>query len=184
MRTNPRNLQECYNDAVYYREELRELFKRGQIRLRELSLAEDIFLEIVRGIVRELHDSIDFCVYYGRTTSTGAVQWMRHIKVEWDVFTGYPSTQNRITTIPSWLSAGSPAAGLWLEIRLPSLKTTNLSLIRSIGCTACGPWPMTAVISGELVSFFTGLSFVNARSLGDVSIADWLARAVPRPGRT
>jgi len=53
---NPRNLQECYNDAVYYREELRELFKRGQIRLRELSLAEDIFLEIVRGIVRELHD--------------------------------------------------------------------------------------------------------------------------------
>ena len=51
---NPRNLQECYNDAVYYREELRELFKRGQIRLRELSLAEDIFLEIVRAIVREL----------------------------------------------------------------------------------------------------------------------------------
>jgi arginine decarboxylase len=51
---NPRNLQECYNDAVYYREELRELFKRGQIRLRELSLAEDIFLEIVRSIVREL----------------------------------------------------------------------------------------------------------------------------------
>jgi arginine decarboxylase len=51
----PRNLQECYNDAVYYREELRELFKRGQIRLRDLSLAEDIFLEIVRSIVRELH---------------------------------------------------------------------------------------------------------------------------------
>jgi len=51
---NPRSLQECYNDAVYYREELRELFKRGQIRLRELSLAENIFLEIVRSIVREL----------------------------------------------------------------------------------------------------------------------------------
>jgi arginine decarboxylase len=53
---NPRNLQECYNDAAYYREELRELFKRGQIRLRELSLAEDIFLEVVRGIVRELQE--------------------------------------------------------------------------------------------------------------------------------
>jgi arginine decarboxylase len=51
---NPRSLQECYNDAVYYRGELRELFKRGQIRLRELSLAENIFLEIVRAIVREL----------------------------------------------------------------------------------------------------------------------------------
>ncbi len=53
---NQRNLQESYNDAVYYREEIRELFKRGQIRLRELSLAENIFLEIVRGIVRELQD--------------------------------------------------------------------------------------------------------------------------------
>ncbi len=51
---NARNLQESHNDAVFYREELRELFKRGQIRLRELSLAEDIFLEIVRSIVREL----------------------------------------------------------------------------------------------------------------------------------
>jgi arginine decarboxylase len=51
---NPRNLQESYNDAAYYREEIRELFKRGQIRLRELSLAENIFLEIVGGIVREL----------------------------------------------------------------------------------------------------------------------------------
>ena len=53
---NPRNLQECYNDAAFYREEICELFKRGQIRLRELSLAEDIFLEIVAGIVRELQE--------------------------------------------------------------------------------------------------------------------------------
>jgi len=53
---NQRNLQECYNDAAFYREEIRELFKRGQIRLRELSLAEDIFLEIVAGIVRELQE--------------------------------------------------------------------------------------------------------------------------------
>ncbi len=53
---NPASLQECFNDAVYYREELRELFKRGQIRLRQLSLAEDIFLEIVRAIVRGLQE--------------------------------------------------------------------------------------------------------------------------------
>ena len=53
---NAKTLQECYNDAVYYREELRDLFKRGQIRLRELSLAENIFLEVVRTIVRELQD--------------------------------------------------------------------------------------------------------------------------------
>ncbi|HMV71736.1 MAG TPA: biosynthetic arginine decarboxylase [Pseudomonadales bacterium] len=48
-----KNLQECYNDAVYYRDEIRELFKRGQIRLRSLSLSERLFLEIVRAIVRE-----------------------------------------------------------------------------------------------------------------------------------
>ncbi|MGA8055745.1 MAG: biosynthetic arginine decarboxylase [Burkholderiales bacterium] len=50
---NSKNLQESYNDAVFYREEIRELFKRGQIRLRALSLAENIFLEVVRAIVKE-----------------------------------------------------------------------------------------------------------------------------------
>jgi arginine decarboxylase len=48
-----KNLQECFNDAVYYRDEIRDLFKRGQIRLRSLSLSEKLFLEIVRSIVRE-----------------------------------------------------------------------------------------------------------------------------------
>ena len=38
------DLQECYNDAIYYREEIRELFSRGQIRCATLSLAENIFL--------------------------------------------------------------------------------------------------------------------------------------------
>jgi len=51
---NSKNLQEAYNDAAYYREEIRDIFKRGQIRLRSLSLAENIFLDIVRTIVREL----------------------------------------------------------------------------------------------------------------------------------
>lgn len=49
----PRNLQECFNDANYYRDEIRDMFKRGQIRLRSLSLAERIFLEIIATIVRE-----------------------------------------------------------------------------------------------------------------------------------
>jgi arginine decarboxylase len=48
---SPKNPQESYNDALYYRGEIREIFKRGQIRLRELSLAENIFLEIVRSVV-------------------------------------------------------------------------------------------------------------------------------------
>jgi len=51
---NPKNLQECHNDAAYYRGEMREQFKHGKVRLRELSLAENIFLQIVRAIAKEL----------------------------------------------------------------------------------------------------------------------------------
>ena len=43
--------KECYNDALYYREEIRQLFGRGQIALRSLSLAESIYLHIVWAIV-------------------------------------------------------------------------------------------------------------------------------------
>ncbi len=56
--------------------------------------------------------------------------------------------------IPSWVAVGRPVDAPWLETRLPSLKTTNLPLMRSIGCTTCGPWPTTAVITFALVSFF------------------------------
>ena len=46
--------KECYNDATFYREEIRDLFRRGQIRLRSLSLAENIFLHIVWDILAVL----------------------------------------------------------------------------------------------------------------------------------
>ena len=39
-----RNLQECYNDALFYRDEIRELFKHGQVNLRSRSLSENLFL--------------------------------------------------------------------------------------------------------------------------------------------
>ncbi len=40
---NVRNVQECFNDILFYREELRNLFNHGKISLRERSLAERIF---------------------------------------------------------------------------------------------------------------------------------------------
>ena len=43
--------KECYNDANYYREEIRELFRRGQIKLRSLSRAENIYLHIIWAII-------------------------------------------------------------------------------------------------------------------------------------
>lgn len=44
------SIQEAYNDAVYYRDELRELFRRGQLGLRDRSMGEDFFLEIMHRI--------------------------------------------------------------------------------------------------------------------------------------
>jgi arginine decarboxylase len=46
-----KNAKECFNDANYYREEIRELFRRGQMPLRALSMAENIYLHIVWGII-------------------------------------------------------------------------------------------------------------------------------------
>lgn len=46
-----KNLQECYNDAIFYRDEVRELFKRGQLGLRSRSLAENLFLHIMRQVL-------------------------------------------------------------------------------------------------------------------------------------
>lgn len=43
-------LQECYNDANFYRNEVRDLFKRGQIDLRARALAENLFLDLLQTI--------------------------------------------------------------------------------------------------------------------------------------
>lgn len=47
-------VQECYNDAHFYRNEARELFRRGQLDLRTRSAAENIFLDL-------LHKIADIC---------------------------------------------------------------------------------------------------------------------------
>jgi arginine decarboxylase len=47
-------LQENYNDAVHYRDEIRELFRRGQISLRDRALGENIFLSVMHRIVNVL----------------------------------------------------------------------------------------------------------------------------------
>ena len=45
-------LQECMSDATYYRDELRAMFRRGHIRLREMARAERVFLYVVERIKR------------------------------------------------------------------------------------------------------------------------------------
>lgn len=52
----PGRLQECFNDAVYYRDEVRALFRRGQLDLAQLAVAERAFLFIlsrIGDVVRE-----------------------------------------------------------------------------------------------------------------------------------
>ncbi|MBP6724171.1 MAG: biosynthetic arginine decarboxylase [Halioglobus sp.] len=53
-RLSSQNFQECYNDVLFYRDELRELFHHGQATLRERALAENIFLEVVHRIAAML----------------------------------------------------------------------------------------------------------------------------------
>ncbi len=50
----PDTLQECYNDALYYLDEIRDLFRRGQIRLRSQAIAEHLFLRIMHALTRVL----------------------------------------------------------------------------------------------------------------------------------
>ncbi len=51
-----KNVQECYHDAIYYRDEAHELFKRGGITLRERALAGQIFWHILTRIAVLIRD--------------------------------------------------------------------------------------------------------------------------------
>lgn len=56
QRLNVKNIQETLNDAIYYRDQIRELFKHGEISLRERALADDIFWKIVHNISKSMKD--------------------------------------------------------------------------------------------------------------------------------
>lgn len=46
----PERVQECFNDAHYYRDEVRDQFKRGQVDLRTRAIAENLFLDVMQRI--------------------------------------------------------------------------------------------------------------------------------------
>ncbi|HMP71753.1 MAG TPA: biosynthetic arginine decarboxylase [Kiritimatiellia bacterium] len=52
----PKNVQECYHDAVFYRDEVRSLFNQGSVSLRERALAEKIFWKIIHRIAEEIRE--------------------------------------------------------------------------------------------------------------------------------
>ena len=51
-----KNFQECYHDAVYYRDEIRALHELGAISLRQRALAERVFWHIISRIAEEVRD--------------------------------------------------------------------------------------------------------------------------------
>ncbi len=53
------NLQECFNDAVYYKDVLAQVFKQGQISLRERAIGETIYWNIIAEI-GEMLSSLKF----------------------------------------------------------------------------------------------------------------------------
>ena len=58
----PDRVQECWNDAIYYRDELRAMFRRGFVGLREMARAERIFLSLtarIKAIVADMEDPGD-----------------------------------------------------------------------------------------------------------------------------
>lgn len=53
------NLQECYNDAVYYRGELLSLFDHGRISLRQRAYADSLYWHIISRILARVDDMED-----------------------------------------------------------------------------------------------------------------------------
>jgi arginine decarboxylase len=49
-----KNMQECFHDALFYRDEMRQLFRNGQISIRERGMAENIFWKIVTSISKDV----------------------------------------------------------------------------------------------------------------------------------
>lgn len=49
-----KNLQECYNDAIYYRDQVRQFFRLGQCNLRQRAVSDTIFWAVIRSIAEKL----------------------------------------------------------------------------------------------------------------------------------
>jgi arginine decarboxylase len=53
----PERVQECWNDARFYRDELRALFRRGHVGLRQMARAERTYLNLMARIKEIAHEA-------------------------------------------------------------------------------------------------------------------------------
>lgn len=55
----PDRVQECWNDATFYRDEMRALFRRGYVEMRQLARAERVYLHVtarIKAVLQQMED--------------------------------------------------------------------------------------------------------------------------------
>ncbi|MBF0449509.1 MAG: biosynthetic arginine decarboxylase [Candidatus Magnetomorum sp.] len=85
---NVRNIQECYNDALYYRDQVRQMFKLGDISLRERALGDRIFWKIIQSI----NDHMDTMKYIPKELSDIKVALSDIYYANFSVFQSLPDS--------------------------------------------------------------------------------------------
>ncbi|MBN2716925.1 MAG: biosynthetic arginine decarboxylase [Deltaproteobacteria bacterium] len=51
---DPGRIQECFNDVLHYRSQVRDLFSRGEINLRTVAVADNLYLHVLQQIVSQM----------------------------------------------------------------------------------------------------------------------------------
>jgi len=111
-----------------------------------------------REVRSELEDFIWGCARYGEyNQDTGAIIWERSITYEWTMYSGWPSAQNKLRTIPS---VGSPSmSGTFTSYKQNGiLPPTSLALtaFTNAGNTTTSGWNVGSLDTGGQFSVWMG----------------------------
>jgi hypothetical protein len=88
-----------------------------------------------RTIVSELEVNMNFCLAYGQLNSPENGDWTRTVSVDWTSYPGWPSAQNRVTTVPA---AGAPVLSGFIIPRKQNWPTGPNDLNGGVGFTNYG----------------------------------------------
>ncbi|MFJ4174700.1 hypothetical protein [Microbacterium sp. NPDC089696] len=114
--------------------------------------------EYQREVRSELEDFIYGCARYGEyNKDTGAIIWERSITYEWTLYTGWPSAQNKLRTIPS---VGSPTmSGTFTSYKQNGILPPDslaLTAFTNVGNTTTSGWNVGSLNTGGQFSVWMG----------------------------
>lgn len=114
--------------------------------------------EYEREVRSELEDFIFGCARYGEyNQDTGAIIWERSITYEWTMYTGWPSAQNKLRTIPS---VGSPTmSGTFTSYKQNGIlppDSLDLTAFTNVGNTTNSGWNVGSLNTGGQFSVWMG----------------------------